>query len=210
MARLLVLGASGGVGRAVCGAAAARGWTVRAQSRDADRLAAVDAAERVAADPTDPARMADIAADCAACVFALGVDTIRRTTLFSDATRALLPALEAAGARRLVAITGVGAGETRGHGGWLYDRLIFPLFTRNRYDDKERQEELIRAGALDWTILRPAPFAARAGDGPLEAHLEIPPDLRLTNVTREEVARFAVALLEDDRFLRRAVFYGRR
>ena len=56
-----------------------------------------------------------------------------------------------------VAITGIGSGETRGHGGFIYDRIIYSLFTRNRYQDKTRQEALIATSELDWIIVRPAP-----------------------------------------------------
>ena len=91
-------------------------------------------------------------------VFALGVDATGPTSLFSDATKILITAMQAAGVRRLVAITGIGAGETRGHGGLIYDWIIFPLFTRHRYADKDRQEALIEASGLDWVIVRPAPF----------------------------------------------------
>ena len=43
------------------------------------------------------------------------------TTLFSKATRILIDAMRAAGVRRLVTVTGMGAGDSRGHGGFLYD-----------------------------------------------------------------------------------------
>lgn len=208
--RLLVLGASGGVGRRVVAAALARGWSVRAQTRDATRIAPTDGVEIVEADPTDAARMTALVEGCDAVVFALGVDRLGPTTLFSDATRALLWAMAQAGVRRLVAVTGVGAGETRGHGGWVYDRVIFPLFTRHRYADKDRQEALIRDSGLDWVIVRPAPFAATSGDAPLETHVTVADDLTLTAITREEVARFAVQQVESDAFLRQAVFIGRR
>ena len=209
--RVLVLGATGGVGSLVVEEAVARGHDVRAQSRDAGRLAGLPpGAEAAEADPTDPARMAVLAQGCHAAIFALGVDRLGPTTLFSDATRALIAAMCAAGARRLVAITGVGAGETRGHGGWLYDRVIFPLFTKARYADKDLQEALLRDSSLDWTILRPAPFARRAGEGPLETHEAIPPDLALTNVTRAEVARCAVDLLDRPETIGRTLFFGRR
>jgi len=71
----------------------------------------------------------------------------------------LLAAMEEERVKRLVCITGVGAGETKGHGGFIYDHLIFPLFTKNRYADKERQEQMIRQSNADWTIVRPAPFS---------------------------------------------------
>lgn len=207
--KLLVLGASGGVGRAVVAEALARGWTVRAQSRDAARVPPAEGVEPAAADPTDAAALRRLVAGCEAVAFCLGVDRIGRTTLFSDATRALIGAMEAEGVRRLVAVTGVGCGETRGHGGWLYDRVIFPLFTRARYADKDRQEALIRASGLDWTLIRPAPFSAKPSAKPLEVHETVAPGLALTHVTREEVARAVVRAVAEGLWLRAAPFIGR-
>jgi NAD(P)-dependent dehydrogenase (short-subunit alcohol dehydrogenase family) len=62
---ILVTGATGATGRAVCAVLTARGDTVLAVGTDASRLAGVDAAERLVADLTDPAACEAIAADVA-------------------------------------------------------------------------------------------------------------------------------------------------
>jgi hypothetical protein len=43
---------------------------------------------------------------------------------------------------RLICIAGIGARESTGHGGLLFDTLIFPLLLRNVYADKNRRETL--------------------------------------------------------------------
>lgn len=45
--------------------------------------------------------------------------------------------------RRLICVTGVGDGETKGHGGFLYDRILYPLLTKGIYADKDKQERRI-------------------------------------------------------------------
>jgi hypothetical protein len=40
------------------------------------------------------------------------------------------------GIRRLICITGIGAGDSKGHGGFLYDRLFNPLLLKTIYADK--------------------------------------------------------------------------
>lgn len=186
-----------------------RGHIIRAQTREAARLAGQPPGiEVVAADPTDAAALRALVAGQDAVVMSLGSAPGRRTTLFSDVTAKLIAAMAAAHVRRLVAITGVGAGETRGHGGFLYDRIIYPLFTRPFYQDKDRQERLIRDSALDWVIVRPAPFKATAGSTPLQAITDVRPDTFLRRITRDEVASFVLDQLTDDRYLRRPVFIG--
>src|SRR6187399_699170 len=80
----------------------------------------------------------------------LGVDIaprsiFERTTLFSQSTRILVDAMKATGVKRLIAVTGLGAGDSRGHGGLLYDAVIFPLFLKRVYDDKDVQEWIVRS-----------------------------------------------------------------
>ncbi|KLJ02894.1 NAD(P)H-binding protein [Luteimonas sp. FCS-9] len=207
--RVFVIGASGGVGARVVAQAVARGHRVTAQSRTAGRIRAVPGVDVAAGRPDDARFLAARMRGHEAVVMSLGVDRRGPTTLFSDATRATIAAMRETGVRRLVAITGVGAGDTRGHGGWFYNRIVFPFVTRHRYADKDRQEALIERADLDWTLVRPAPFAARPGRGAWQAVLEVPHDLQLRAVTRDEVAAFVVECLETGGFLRCRPFIGR-
>lgn len=207
--RFLVLGASGGMGRRLLVRGLARDHAIRAQTRDRRRLADVpDGVEVVAADPTDAAALRALLAGQQAAVIALGTRPGRRTTFFSDVTAKLIAAMQSEGVARLVAITGVGAGDTRGHGGFLYDWIIYPLLTRPLYEDKNRQEELIRQSTLDWVLVRPAPFKADAGPTPFQVITEVRPETRLRRITREEVADFVLDQLQHDRYLREAPFIG--
>lgn len=206
--RLLVLGASGGVGSKLVQQAVARGHHVTAQTRDPARLHEEAGVSVIVGSPTDEAFLKQHVAGHDAVILAIGVDSSGKTTLFSESTRAVIGAMQAAGVKRLLAITGIGAGETRGHGGWLYNRVVFPLFTRNRYADKDRQEAMIEQTDLDWTIVRPAPFTARAGRGRWHVVTDIPSGLQLRSITREEVAAFILDCVEGDRFIRQKPFIG--
>jgi putative NADH-flavin reductase len=208
-ARIAVMGATGAVGRLVVDRLLDLGHLVTGQSRDASRLVGRgDRLRVVAFDPVGADGHEGFVRDAEAVVFALGAQPGRRTTLFSEATRHLLSAMARAGCARLVAITGVGAGATRGHGGFLYDRVIFPLLTRPLYVDKDRQEALISATELDWTILRPAPFAGHAPETDLTVVTEVPADMTLRAITRDEVAAYVVRCLSGGLHRREKVFLG--
>lgn len=201
--RILVLGGDGRVGARIVRLARARGYRVRAQVRPPG------GAWTCPADPTDFAAIARLVEGCDAVLYALGYRGRRgEVDFFSRTTRTLLAAMNARGVRRLIAITGVGAGETRGHGGVLYDRVIFPLFTRPLYADKERQEELIRQSGLEWTIVRPAPFSRRAGQGPLRVLTVVGRGDVLRRIRPDDVAQFMVDELERRRHIGQAVFIG--
>jgi putative NADH-flavin reductase len=142
-----------------------------------------------------------------AVIYALGAGNVRHTTLFSDSTRVLLVGMKQHSVRRLICVTGVGAGETKGHGGFLYDRILYPLFTKGIYKDKDRQESLIRESQTDWTIVRPAPFRKKMPAGPLRAVTDVA-DVTLRQISRLEVAEFLVDELEQHRYVRQSVFIG--
>ncbi len=207
--RIAVLGASGGIGRRVAEQALARGIDVVCQTRDADTLA--DLADRVrvlAFDPRDPPKLAEFVKGAGAVIFALGVSSTSATTLFSEVTAALIGAMKTEGVKRLIAVTGVGAGETRGHGGFIYDRIVFPLFTRKIYEDKDRQEALISSSGLEWIIVRPAPFTKSSFKKPIEVYTLVKRDTVLRHINRDEVAAFIVDQIDSNRYLYQKPFIG--
>jgi hypothetical protein len=51
--------------------------------------------------------------------------------------------------RQLICVSGVAAGDTKEHGSFWYDTVLYPLFTKGIYADKDVQETLIRQRGLD-------------------------------------------------------------
>jgi putative NADH-flavin reductase len=74
--------------------------------------------------------------------------------LFSDATRVLIAAMKAQGVNRLICVTGFGAGDSQASINPL-QRIPFNVVFGRAYEDKSRQEKLIKDSSLDWTIVRP-------------------------------------------------------
>ena len=72
--------------------------------------------ERFTGDAVNAADVAAALDGVDVVVQALGVptrDLIRPVRLFSEATNLLVPAMETAGVKRLIAVTGFGAGDSR-------------------------------------------------------------------------------------------------
>jgi hypothetical protein len=63
--------------------------------------------------------------------------------------------MEAATIKRLICVTGLWVGDSRGHGGPLYNAALW-LFLGRIYADKQAQEWIIRRSRLDWTFARPS------------------------------------------------------
>jgi putative NADH-flavin reductase len=206
--RILVLGATGSVGRLAVEELLKRGHQVTAIARSSQKLGDLASRIRVAeGDAVDPGAVETAVSGQDAIIYALGAGNVRHTTLFSDSTRVLLTAMNRHSVRRLICVTGVGAGETKGHGGFLYDRILFPLFTKGVYADKDIQETLIRQTDVEWTIVRPASFRKETPPGPLRAVTAVD-DVTLRRISRSEVAQFLVDELEQNRYVRQCVFIG--
>ena len=141
--KVLVLGATGSVGRHIVRLGIERGHELTALVRYPKKLKSWESRiDVVKGDALDKDAVERAVRGQEAAIYALGVRTLGRTTLFSESTRILIEALERNKAKRLVCITGVGAGDTKGHGGFLYDRILLPLITRRVYEDKDAQEAL--------------------------------------------------------------------
>ena len=156
--KILVLGATGGTGRLIVKQAIARGFEVRVLVRSPAKAVGLEGAEVFIGDARDEAALRKALEGSDAIVSALGtpVSPFREVTLLSSATKALVSAMKAAGVSRLVCITGMGAGDSAGHGGFVFDRLILPALLRKVYADKNRQEAIVRGSGLDWVLVRPS------------------------------------------------------
>lgn len=200
---VLVLGATGGTGREIVGAALAKGHEVTALVRS-PAVGDLTGVRVVRGDALDEAAVTQALSGCTGVISALGtaVSPFRKVTMLSDATRVLLRAMQRQHVRRLVCITGVGSGDSKGHGGLLYDKLLNPLLLRRVYEDKDRQEAAIRASGLDWVIVRPTMLTNGAGTDRVQAASDLR-DVHGGTISRKDTAAFAVAQLDGDEWLHR-------
>ena len=100
-----------------------RGHQVTILARNPEKAADLHPARIIPGDARDPAAGANALAGQDAAVSSLGtpVSPFREVTLLSDATRVLIHQMQQAGVARLVAITGMGADDSAGHGGLFFD-----------------------------------------------------------------------------------------
>jgi putative NADH-flavin reductase len=203
--RLLILGATGGTGRAIVRLASTRQHEVTILARNAEKARGFGDARIVVGDALDPAAVARALDGAEAVISALGtpVSPFREVTLLSAATRILIAEMQRLGVGRLIAITGMGAGETAGHGGFLFDRLFKPLMLRKVYADKDRQEAIIRSSGLDWTIVRPAVLNDKPARGSVRALTDLT-DFQGGSISREDVAAFILDELASGRWRNKA------
>ncbi len=175
-ARILVLGGTGGTGRAIVAQALARGHDVTVLARSPEKAGNLEGVKIVAGDARDERALRQALKGQDAVISALGTPAspFREVTLLSTATRALVAAMKAERVSRLVCITGMGAGDSRGHGGFVFDNVIYPLLLRKVYANKNRQEAIVRDSGLDWVLVRPSVLSNKPGGQPVRALTDYP------------------------------------
>ncbi|MGD1887679.1 MAG: NAD(P)-dependent oxidoreductase [Cohaesibacteraceae bacterium] len=204
----LVIGGTSGIGREVVRQLSVAGLPVKAFGRSA-----ADAGFDAGVEPcVGEARYADDVCKAldgvSVVVQALGVKERpgmlwERETLFSEATHVLLPAMEAAGIKRLITVTGYGAGDTRASMS-APARLAQKLVLGRIYEDKGRQEELVKASDLDWTLVQPGLLT----NGSLSKRYKVlsdPKSWHLGMISRADVADFVVSAGRDETHMRETV-----
>jgi len=203
--KLLVLGATGATGRLIVSKAVARGYEVSVLVRSAEKANGLKGAKLIVGDARDEKALRQALQGRDAVISALGTPAspFREVTLLSSATRALVRAMKAEQVSRLVSITGMGAGESAGHGGFVFDHLIFPLLLRKVYADKNRQETIVRDSGLDWVLVRPSVLNNKPGRDTMRALTDLS-SFHGGTISRADVAAFVLDQVGDDTWLHRS------
>jgi uncharacterized protein YbjT (DUF2867 family) len=212
--KVLVVGASGGTGRATIDALLKRGHRVTAFSRHAESLDA--SSERLTLLNGDATNRDDVDRAVAgqdAVIITLGItENPLRVRLFGAArtandvrsvgTRNVIAAMHEHGVRRLVVQSSFGVGETRDSLRWV-ERLFFSLLLKPQIADTEVQELEVRESGVDWVLAQPVhltdddtnemPFASADGE------------VRGWKISRKGVAEFLAFAAQAPDFLGQAI-----
>jgi putative NADH-flavin reductase len=206
--RIAVIAAHGRSGRAFVSEALNAGHEVRAGIRGDNPFQSHDRLTVVQCDATNAEQVTRLIDRCEAVVSLLGHVKGSDEFVQTAATATVLRAMEVAGVRRIVSLTGVGVWVP----GDRFKRLIDGsnwLAARvgvERFEDGIRHVALLRASGLEWTVLRVLLLTdGRPGSFGLKAH-----GLPKVPTPRREVARAILRLLERAKFIRQAPVMTRR
>ena len=203
--RVLIVGASKGIGLETTSQALEAGHNVRALARSATAIAVSNPSlEKMRGDAlkAEDVEAALVGVDVVIQTLGVGFgDLFRPVHLFSDATQVLITAMRSHGIKRLICVTGFGAGDSRACISCL-QRLPFQIVFGRAYDDKSLQEKLIKESKLDWTIARHGVLTSGPRTGRYRL-LDKASQWRNGIISRADVAEFLVRQIGDQAYFRK-------
>lgn len=187
--KILIIGATRGIGKALLETALKDNFDITVLARRPEKIIISHPQLRVVqGDVLETESLKAAANGQDAICSCIGVPiTFKPVDLFSKAARNIVATVQQNPGQKYIAVTGIGAGESKGHGGFLYDKIFKPLLLKNIYADKDREEELIKSSGVDWMIVRPAGLT----NGKLTGKYHIFNDLK--GVTAKRISRLDVA-----------------
>lgn len=193
--KLLVLGATGGIGRALLAEGEARGHAMTAFVRNPSKVEGVAA---VKGDPCDEHALAAALPGHDAVLSALGPPGVGKSTIHRDAAKATVSAMKTAGVERLLVVSAAVNFEM-GAVAWV----LRHTFLANISEDTLAMEAIIRASETRYTIVRP-PRLVNGGRKPYAIAEEAMPKGSGV-VSRADVAHFMIDEVAANKHVRRMV-----
>lgn len=198
--RITIIGGSQGTGAQLATLARGAGHDVTVLSRSGR---APEGVRPLTGDATDPGTVREAVDGADAVVVTVGAAKgvhHQRTAV----TRAVVGAMQGSGPRRLLVQSSLGAGDSaRQLPGVL--RPVVKLVLARPLADHDEQESLVRVSGLDWTIVRPSGLTDRPATGRWQRLTTDQEGTLRGTITREDLARCMLEVLQDDATIGRAL-----
>ena len=217
--KITIFGATGSVGQSLVEQALAAGDEVTAVARHPERLP--DGVRGVRADlsATNPAELGPAVAGADAVLSVIGPRSKEDVGISSRGTKAIIAAMKAAGARRLVVISAAPIATVASPGrpkpprrdpgdGFFVANLLTPIVKRafgHNYADLALMEDAIRGSGLDWTMVMPPKLMNAEARGKIRVDGEaLPP--HASRIARADVADFMMEQIESTAWVGKGVY----
>jgi putative NADH-flavin reductase len=207
--KVIVFGATGGIGRLLVAGALELGHTVTAFVRNGQSLEPRDGLHVVPGEIFDAQSVGDAIDGHRAVFSALGARTLKAEPVLSRAVPLIISGMHFHGLERLITVGAAGALYPAGKYQPPIATVLFSILRatllRHPMADQRAQERLLAASDLDYTIVRPP----RLTDNPPTGKYRVLPDALPSSsrrISRADVADFMLQQLTDPRFHRRGVY----
>ena len=203
---LALFGATGGTGSLVLQQALDAGHRVTALVRTPGKLAVSHPNLKVVQGSVLDRECVDqTIQDVDAVICTLGAPPSSKERLRERGTQVVVDAMQAAGVRRLVVQSSHGIGETSHELPWLMRWVIVPLYLKKVFADHERQEAVVGASELDWTLVRPPHLSNGNAADALTFGTTYDPKQMTMSIARTDAARFLLEQGTTQAYIRQTI-----
>lgn len=198
--KVLIIGSTGTIGTELLEQALTMGDEVTAFAREPSGISVEHTALSVVqGDVMDPASVERAMHGHEAVLIALGAGA--RGGIRARGTQIVIDAMRRCGIRRLICLSSLGVGNSRGNLNFVWKYLMFGLLLRRAYADHVAQEKVVSDSGLDWTIVRPGAYI----DGTITENYQhgFSPERKQLKlkISRADVAHFMLRQLRDDAYM---------
>lgn len=203
---IIVIGGTSGIGLELVKLALERGHSVTAVSRNPAKLSLEHPQlTKAAGDILSESDMTRLIVGHDIIVSTVGLAAGKRNvTLFSQGTMNLLNVIQQTNQKRLISVSAIGAGDSKGHGGFLFDAILQPLVLGDDIDDKTRMEQLLINSDIDFTIVRPAILTNDLALRDYRIFTDLT-GVETGSISRQDVAHFILSVAEQKAYVRQVV-----
>ena len=208
MSHILLIGASSGIGLETLKLGLKVGHEIRAFSRSADKIKIINSnLEKIKGDALIEDNINKAITDVDVVIQTLGIPLNIKMltgpiTLFSKATEILLSAMKKTGVKRIISVTGFGAGDSYPSISPL-QKIGFELIFGRAYHDKSKQEKMIKQSDRDWVIVRPGVLTNSRVNKNYKVLIN-PNEWRNGIISRRNVAEFLIQQVSENKFLKKS------
>lgn len=203
--KILILGATGPTGQQLIKQALEQQHQVTALVRNPSKISiAHEKLTIIAGNVLDKIIVLKALAGQDAVISALGKgQSLISSDLITDAVNVLIPAMSEMQIKRLIFLSGFGAGETFMQAN-LLQKIIFKTFLNSIYRDKAKAEIQLRSSNLDWTLIYPVKLNNKPATGNYKAGEKF--TMKGTpEISRADVALFMLTQVSSDIYLKKGV-----
>lgn len=208
MTKITIIGASSGIGLKSLELALDRDHYVTAFSRSAKSIGIEHKnLEKINGNALDKNDLEKVISGSDIVIQSLGVPLnfnllTGPISLFSESTVKIIEIMKESNVKRLISVTGFGAGDSISSIHPL-QKIGFNLVFGRAYNDKTIQEELIKNSSLAWTIVRPGVLTNCNKEREYKV-LDKPEDWRNGVISRHSVADFIIKQIDDKSYINKA------
>jgi putative NADH-flavin reductase len=176
---IAIFGATGKVGVLLTEKILSEGYNIRALARDKNKLTlSSNRLTVIEGDILDKDVVEQTVIGANIIYVVIGTWGNKPTTVYSEGTANVIGAMKKHQIQRIICLSS--AGVLGYDGGFLFGRIIAPLFLKHPFRDKRKQLDILAQSDLEWTLLRPTEIIPDRPKGEIEVTYDKPRKMKVS------------------------------